>query len=70
MKHLQHLDETSKTLETYFCNMRFPRAMSPYCLNESRSSLPPRRMEFAGVPLGEDLLGSLGEHLGKAREHP
>jgi hypothetical protein len=25
MKHMQHLDETSKTLETYVCNMRFQR---------------------------------------------
>jgi hypothetical protein len=27
-------------------------------------------MELAGAPLGENLLGSLGEHLREAREHP
>jgi hypothetical protein len=26
-------------------------------------------MELAGVPLGEDLLSSLGEHLREGREH-
>ena len=70
MKHLHHLDETSDTLETYSCNMRFQRAMSPSCLDESRSSTPTRRMELVGAPLGEDLLGGLGEHMRKAHEHP
>jgi hypothetical protein len=42
--------------------MRFQRAMSPCCLDEPRSSTPLRRMELVGAPLGEDLLGSLGEH--------
>jgi hypothetical protein len=32
--------------------------------------MPPRCRELAGVPLGEDLLGSLCEHLREAREHP
>ena len=32
MKHLQHPDETSKTLETQACNMRY--VMSPCCLDE------------------------------------
>ena len=30
-KHLQHTTKTSKTIETYACNMRF-RATSPWCL--------------------------------------
>jgi hypothetical protein len=67
MKHLQHLDETSETHETYFCNMRFQHAMSPFYLDESRSFTPLQRMELSGAPLGEDLLGGLGEHL---RERP
>jgi hypothetical protein len=62
-KHLQHPDKTSETLETFFCNMRFQRAMSPCCLDKSQSSTPPWRMELGGAPLGEDLLGGLGEHL-------
>jgi hypothetical protein len=70
IKHLQHSDETFETLETYFCNICFQRVMSPCCLDESRSSTPPWRMELAGMPLGEDMLDVLGEHLCEAREHP
>jgi hypothetical protein len=69
IKHLQHSDETFETLETYFCNICFQRVMSPCCLDESRSSTPPWHMELAGMPLGEDMLGVLGEHLCEAREH-
>jgi hypothetical protein len=68
MKHLQHSHETSEILEIYSCNMLFQCAMSPCCSNESRST-PPWRMELAGAPLGEDLLGGLGEHLREARKH-
>ena len=35
IKHLQHASETSKTLEMYFCNMRFQRK-SPCCFSEWR----------------------------------
>jgi hypothetical protein len=43
-KHLQHTSETSKTLETYTCNMRF----SPY-----RSSFGQRRAERGMVGSGQ-----------------
>lgn len=57
MKDLQHPDETSETLETYSCNMCFQRAMSPCSL-----------VDLLGG-LGKHLLGNLGEHLCKVREH-
>jgi hypothetical protein len=49
--------------------MRFPRAMSPCCLDEPRSSTPSRHMELTGAPIGKDLLGGLGEHLCEEHEH-
>ena len=53
MKHLQHPFETSETLETYFCNMRFQRNISLlFGRMEAR-----RRVKFTDVELagGADL---------------
>ena len=61
MKHLQHQDETSETFEIYSYNMRFQCASHLVARTNRRARR--RRMELAGAPLGEDLLGGPSEHL-------